>query len=407
MTLQEQCELSYYARIAELNKEHGVYLVQHTQSKRVFVEKTLTNYDASVYRYLQSHRVPNTPYIYGLYENDHTLTVIEEYVGGRSLQAVLDEEGPLSTQAVVDITRQLCAILQCFHRAQPPIVHRDIKPSNIIISPDGVVTLLDLDAAKWFRGESSQDTKLIGTVGYAAPEQYGFGSSSAQTDIYALGVLINVMRCGAFPRDQLADGALGAIVTRCTKIDPSERYSSVDEIEAALDRAVITAEGSIVKDDVAGEFGIVKDGVPGEGSIGKGGASTEKALTLQMDGETASDKTTKKAREGWRSYLPPGFRSSPIIMFFSGIGYFLLFYFCFSMSFKDQTPMGERMYRYVTILLLLSLILFTGNYGNIWEKMHITRAKKRWQRVLLIALMDVGIVIVWVTILAAALESVK
>lgn len=371
MTLQEQCELSYYARIAELNKEHGVYLVQHTQSKRVFVEKTLTNYDASVYRYLQSHRVPNTPYIYGLYENDHTLTVIEEYVGGRSLQAVLDEEGSLSTQAVVDITRQLCAILRCFHRAQPPIVHRDIKPSNIIISPDGVVTLLDLDAAKWFRGESSQDTKLIGTVGYAAPEQYGFGSSSAQTDIYALGVLINVMRCGAFPRDQLADGALGAIVARCTKIDPSERYSSVDEIEAALDRAVITAEGSIVKDDVAG------------------------------------DKTTQKAREGWRSYLPPGFRSSPIIMFFSGIGYFLLFYFCFSMSFKDQTPMGERVYRYVTILLLLSLILFTGNYGNIWEKMHITRAKKRWQRVLLIALMDVGIVIVWLTILAAALESVK
>ena len=71
-----------------------------------------------------------------------------------------------------------------------PIIHRDIKPSNIMITEQNHVVLLDFNAAKLYTNASTNDTVLLGTKGYAAPEQYGFGSSSPQTDIYAIGVLI-------------------------------------------------------------------------------------------------------------------------------------------------------------------------------------------------------------------------
>lgn len=72
----------------------------------------------------------------------------------------------------------LCNILNALHSMTPPIIHRDIKPSNIIITSYNYAMLLDFNAAKQFSGQNESDTVLIGTPGYAAPEQYGFGSSS-------------------------------------------------------------------------------------------------------------------------------------------------------------------------------------------------------------------------------------
>lgn len=85
---------------------------------------------------------------------------------------------------------ELCEILEKLHSANPPIVHRDIKPSNIIITNYDHVILLDFNAAKYFTDPNTSDTILLGTKGYAAPEQYGFGSSTPQTDIYAVGILL-------------------------------------------------------------------------------------------------------------------------------------------------------------------------------------------------------------------------
>ena len=71
----------------------------------------------------------------------------------------------------------------------PPIIHRDIKPSNIIITAYNRAVLLDFNAAIYYSCQSTEDTILLGTQGYASPEQYGFGSSSPQTDIYSMGIL--------------------------------------------------------------------------------------------------------------------------------------------------------------------------------------------------------------------------
>ena len=130
-------------------------------------------------RYLKDNPIKNTPRIYEVIEDSNQLIVLEEYISGTTLQQILDEQKVLKEEQVENIIRQLCSILLELHKAHPPIIHRDIKPSNIIISPDGVVKLIDMNAAKWNRNHSGRDTALIGTVGYAAPEQYGFASSCA------------------------------------------------------------------------------------------------------------------------------------------------------------------------------------------------------------------------------------
>ena len=81
---------------------------------------------------------------------------------------------------------------------------------------------------------ASRDTVILGTVGYASPEQLGVSQSDARTDIYAAGVLLNVMLTGEHPSVRLASGRLGQIVEKCTAISPSHRYSTAEKLAQAL-----------------------------------------------------------------------------------------------------------------------------------------------------------------------------
>ena len=126
----------------------------------------------------------------------------------------------------------ICEILEGLHSNNPPLIHRDIKPTNIMISEFGNVMLLDFNAAKYQSGQKGResDTVLLGTQGYAAPEQYGFGESSPKTDIYSLGIVLKeaVQSLNAY------DGSFDAIIEKCTRIDPSKRYRSVTDLKKAL-----------------------------------------------------------------------------------------------------------------------------------------------------------------------------
>ncbi|MBQ3048940.1 MAG: protein kinase, partial [Oscillospiraceae bacterium] len=105
-------------------------------------------------------------------------------------------------------------------------VHRDIKPENIIIC-GGNAVLIDFDASRIFKEESETDTQILGTTGFAAPEQYGFSQSDPKADIYSLGILLNVMLTGKHPSKELAKGRMGRIVQRCTMTNPKKRFKSV------------------------------------------------------------------------------------------------------------------------------------------------------------------------------------
>lgn len=138
--------------------------------------------------------------------------------------------GEMLTQALFTpeetrlILRQLCHALWVLH--SKGAVHRDVKPENIILRGSDAV-LIDFDAARIHKETEDGDTVVLGTAGFAAPEQYGLSQSDARSDIYALGILLNVMLTGEHPSRKLAEGRWGRIVTRCTQVNPAKRYQSV------------------------------------------------------------------------------------------------------------------------------------------------------------------------------------
>ena len=192
MDYTERLTLSYYKTIAVLNEAHQVFLVQHRQTDQICVKKVLSIYNPEIFRFLREHPIPGTPGILALWEEDGMLTVLEEYISGITLEERM-RNAPLTPEEVFSYFSELCDIAERLHQCKPPIIHRDIKPSNIMLTSCGHLVLLDFNAAKSFHGPAAADTTRLGTQGYAAPEQHGFGASSPQTDLYAMGVLLREM----------------------------------------------------------------------------------------------------------------------------------------------------------------------------------------------------------------------
>ena len=223
--------VSYYKEISELNKEHGVFIVRHRETGKICVKKILSVYNPAVYAVLFEHPVSHIPRIYALHEEDSRLTVIEEYISGDSLSDVLEIYGPFSAADAAACGWMLCGILSDLHAFKPPIIHRDIKPSNVILTEDGSVVLLDMNASRLQDPSKAVDTKLLGTPGFAAPEQYGFGSSSVETDIYAVGALMDAL----LPEAASARSSrLAEIINKCRELNPTQRYSSAAELARDL-----------------------------------------------------------------------------------------------------------------------------------------------------------------------------
>lgn len=157
--------------------------------------------------------------------------MLEEYVDGNTLAEEL-ENGTLPTGRAVSIALDLCAALKELHTRN--IIHRDLKPDNIIIRPDGHAVLIDFGVARLTSDKKRGDTMNLGTIGYAAPEQFGISQSGPTTDIYALGVVLNEMLLGVHPTIDMPKRRLGRIINRCVTTQISKRYPSVQDLEKAL-----------------------------------------------------------------------------------------------------------------------------------------------------------------------------
>ena len=192
MDLDQRLAISYYKPIAAINEPHHVYLVQHQETKKIAIKKVLDVYNLAVYAELYRNPIAGTPRIINYYEETGQLTVIEEYISGTSLQDKI-RHADISPNEMLQYMLDLCTILEQLHLHNPAIIHRDVKPSNVIITSYNRAVLLDFNAAKYHTAAKDSDTILLGTQGYAAPEQYGFGQSSPQTDIYSIGILLKEM----------------------------------------------------------------------------------------------------------------------------------------------------------------------------------------------------------------------
>jgi len=228
LTDDEILEKTGYKELESTGRNNKVSLVIDEETDTKYVRKNLEYYDIDVFKMLKENPVEGMPGIIKFFESRNNLIVIEEYIEGQVLKEAKNPDA-------IKIVMAICDIVSKLHGMSPEIIHRDIKPGNIIISNDGRVYLLDVDAAKKYDSAKKEDTILIGTKSYAAPEQYGFRASSVKTDIYSIGILLNVLLTGEFPKNEIPDGPIGDVIRKCTMMDPDDRYSSVNQVKSALD----------------------------------------------------------------------------------------------------------------------------------------------------------------------------
>ncbi len=191
---------------------------------------------------------PNLPSIIDVIENDDNFLIVMDYIEGNTLNKSLEEYGAQPQDAVIGWAKQLCDVLGYLHTRNPAIIYRDMKPANIMLKPDGKITLIDFGTAREFKEKNIADTTCLGTIGYAAPEQFGgMGQTDARTDIYCLGATLYHLITGCNPCEppyeikpireinpSLSSG-LEKIIIKCTQRNPDDRYQSCAELMYALE----------------------------------------------------------------------------------------------------------------------------------------------------------------------------
>ena len=140
---------------------------------------------------------PAIPAIFDRFGEGNCHYLVMDFIEGRNLEEVLvEQDGPLPESRVVEIARELCDVLSYLHSFDPPVIYRDMKPGNVIVKPDGHVALIDFGIARIFSPQGK--ATLIGTPGFAPPEQYA-GKVDQRSDIYSLAASLHYMVTGRDP----------------------------------------------------------------------------------------------------------------------------------------------------------------------------------------------------------------
>ena len=321
-------------------------LLRRVSDGKIVTIKKVPKQSEVVYRNLMNHHYKGIPEVLDIIIYDSYICVIEEYIEGRDIRAILDEGYLFSEKEAKAIITSLISILKPLHAQRPSIIHRDIKPENIILDNNGKVWLIDWGAAKKENGNKSRDTVLMGTEGYAAPEQYGFSQSDPSTDIYALGVLFNELITGQLPNIKKCKGKLKDIVEKCTELDKLNRYKNVDELKKAI------------------------------------------------------------LNKGPQRWLLPGFRGNSILFkILSALLYYLLIYSTFTMEIDGSSGKTETIINQIfAFILFFSHVLFFGNWADIWSYLPLMKSPIRNKRIAGVILWSLIITTVVMTVFSIFLK---
>lgn len=367
MTLEEESRLSFYRELTVLDEKKNIVLVQDIRNSELCVKKTLDIYSRDVYEQLASVRIEGVPAVKECVADDGKLIVVEEYVQGRSLKQVLDEQGLLNEEQAYDIAVQLADILVRLHQLEPAIVHRDIKPSNIIIEKNGHVNLIDFNAARHVNADKNEDTRMLGTVYFAAPEQFGFGQSDERTDIYGLGATINYIMTGDKPGAGIAECRFSDILKKCLMVGAKDRYQSAAELRGVLDMLNYNAHTQ--------DNGKDRTAFGGE-NVALIVRVCENIKFVFVNWYRKSQISKGDVNSSWRKYLLPGFRSLNIISCIAAlIWYAVIVMLTFGLTVSDSktgTPeAGGKLiiYKIAAFIIMLVQTLWFGNYLDVRRKL--------------------------------------
>lgn len=171
---------------------------------------------------------------------DYRGYLVLEFVEGRSLKELVQDQGPQAEKFVREIGAKLCQVLIYLHDYYPPVIHRDLTPDNIMLNLAGEIKVVDFNVARQL--ENATGATVVGKHAYIPPEQFR-GKPCAQSDIYALGATLYFLLTAEEP-EPLASSrpsarvkispALDGVVAKATALALDQRYCSARELLADL-----------------------------------------------------------------------------------------------------------------------------------------------------------------------------
>lgn len=196
---------------------------------------------------------PSLPRIVDIIDNGITIYVVMDYIEGESLDKILNEYGAQSEEMVIGWAKQLCDALSYLHSQKPPIIYRDMKPANVMLKPEGNIKIIDFGIAREYKEQNLADTTVLGTKGYAPPEQYS-GQTDSRSDIFALGMTMHHLLTGIDPRNgepyapvrqwnpELSEG-IEIIIDKCVEPAAENRYQSCADLLYDLEHPELITRG--------------------------------------------------------------------------------------------------------------------------------------------------------------------
>src|SRR5258707_1352737 len=212
---------------------------------------------------LSSLQHPNLPHIYDAFNEQGRSFLVMDFIAGKNLLQLLQENNlrPLPVAEVVNYAIQLCDVLAYLHKHAPPIIFRDLKPTNVMVTDNGHIYLIDFGIARLFKEGQLQDIVLLGSPGYAPPEQHGSAQTSPRSDLYALGATLHCCLTAKDPYlskehflfspvrqyNPLVPLELDQFIQRLVAVDERQRPASALEVQQSLNRIRQQAAGDTVQ----------------------------------------------------------------------------------------------------------------------------------------------------------------
>ena len=226
-----------------------IYKARHLRLNTIWAVKKISKKQFGSWDFLAEPNLlkkfnhPMLVRIVDIFEDRENVYIVEDFIEGSDVKQLLKTQGKIPEETLIPWFKDLCDVLIYLHEQDPPVIFRDMKPANIMLQNDGRLKLIDFGIAREYKEQSTEDTTMAGTHGYAAPEQFNSRiQSDARTDIYGLGMTMYHLATGKSPLEppytvvparQLNPGlsaGLEYILAKCTRQEPADRYQNVREL---------------------------------------------------------------------------------------------------------------------------------------------------------------------------------
>lgn len=225
-----------------------VYLAEHKKLHQTCAIKCISkrNGNGNTFlretEFLRNLRSIYVPALYDYEEDTDYWYLIEEYIAGYSLKDLKQNQRFISQDKLMESAIRICEAVKWLHDRKPyPLLYLDLKPEHIIVSGDGL-KLLDFGSAVYLKG-NQMSGRVMGTVGFASPEQLQGSTIDLRSDIYSIGAVLYWLMTGEMVGDEGVSKKVSgyskewnAIISRCVEQDKNRRYASAGELLKDLQR---------------------------------------------------------------------------------------------------------------------------------------------------------------------------